>query len=111
MSHTLERTLSSSRLRRQLPLQVASVRRERSSGLPVDSLAQAVLILPLPSLLLSPCTLPRAMWADLLMTEVIPEGASSCAASSFSLALRTPPSSQNRWTEEFQEQRGPILMI
>ena len=50
-----------------------------------------------------------AMWADPLMTEVIPEGASSSAPSTLSPALRTSLSSQSYWTKEPQEQPGPTL--
>ena len=50
-----------------------------------------------------------AMWADPLMTEVIPEGASSSAPSTLSPALRTSLSSLSYWTKELQEQPGPTL--
>jgi len=50
-----------------------------------------------------------AMWADPLMIEVIPEGASSSATSPSSLALRMPLFSQTSWTKDLQAQHGPIL--
>jgi len=96
ISHTQEPTSSSCRLHRQLPLQVEGAPRERCSGLSVALL-----------FLVAPTTL--AMWADPLMTEVIPEGASPSATSTSSLALRTSLFAQNSWITELQALHGPIL--